>query len=62
LDVTTSILAANANEISSSSNNKLHNDWFKYWFYHEVSSVDEKDHNDKNVKRCSLRVKMGKKC
>jgi hypothetical protein len=32
----------------------------KYWFYHKVSMVEERDNHGKMVKRYPMAAKMGK--
>ena len=49
-----------AKQIAPASKNKWTEDWYRYWFYHVVSLVEEKDESRKIVKRYPLAAKMSK--
>ena len=52
--------ARGAKQISPASKNKWVENWYRYWFYHTVPMVEEKDESRKIVKRCPLAAKMGR--
>lgn len=47
-------------QISPAIKNKWNEDWVKYWFYHKVPLVEEKDRRGKLIKRYPLAAKMSK--
>ena len=49
-----------AKQIAPATKNKWHDGWLKYWFYHKVHLVEEKNQSDEMVKRYPLAEKMGK--
>jgi hypothetical protein len=52
--------ARGAKQISPAAKNKWPDNWCKFWFYHEVPMVEEKDNSNKIVKRYPLAAKMRK--
>ena len=52
--------ARGAKQISPASKNKWVENWYRYWFYHTVPMVEEKDESRKIVKRYPLAAKMGR--
>ena len=47
-----------AKQISPASKNKWVENWYRYWFYHSVPLVQERDDTRKIVKRYPLAAKM----
>ena len=52
--------ARGAKQISQASKNKWVENWYRYWFYHSVPLVEERDDSGKVVKRYPLAAKMSK--
>ena len=52
--------ARGAKQISPAFKNKWVENWYRYWFYHTVPMVEEKDESRKIVKRYPLAAKMGR--
>jgi len=52
--------AHDAKQIAPASKNKWVENWYRYWFYHSVPLVEEKDDSRKIVKKYSLAAKMTK--
>ena len=52
--------ARGAKQISPASKNNWAENWYRYWFYHTVPMVEEKDESRKIVKRYPLATKMGR--
>jgi hypothetical protein len=52
--------ARGAKQISLASKNKWVENWYRYWFYHTIPLVEERDESRKIVKRYPLAVKMSK--
>jgi len=49
-----------AKQISSASKNKWVENWYRYWFYHLVPLVEERDDTRKVVKRYPLAAKTSR--
>lgn len=49
-----------AKQISPASKNKSNEDWYKFWFYHKVPFVEERNGSRKLVESYLLAAKMGK--
>ena len=47
-------------QIAPAFKNKWVENWYRYWFYHTVPMVEERDESRKIVKRYPLAAKMGK--
>ena len=52
--------ARGTKQISPASKNKWVENWYRYWFYHTVPMVGEKDESRKIVKCYPLAAKMGR--
>ena len=52
--------ARTAKLIAPASKTKWNEDWYRYWFYHSVPLVEERDESRKMVKRHPLAAKMSK--
>ena len=52
--------ARSAKQISPASKNKWVENWYRYWFYHSIPLVEERDDSKKMVKRYPLAAKMAK--
>lgn len=48
-----------AKPIAPAMKNEWHDDWLKYWFYHKVPMVEERDQSGEMVKRYPLAARMG---
>jgi hypothetical protein len=49
-----------AKQISPASKNKWVENWYRYWFYHTVPLVEERDDSRRIVKKYPLAAKMSK--
>jgi hypothetical protein len=52
--------ARGAKQISPASKNKWAENWYRYWFYHSVPLVEERDDSRRIMKRYPLAAKMSK--
>jgi len=52
--------ARGTKQIAPASKNKWVENWYRYWFYHSVPLVEEKDDSRKIVKKCHLAAKITK--
>jgi hypothetical protein len=52
--------AHGAKQIAPTSKNKWVKNWYRYWFYHKVSLVEEKNQANRVVRRCPLAARMHK--
>jgi hypothetical protein len=52
--------ARGAKQIAPASKNKWVENWYRYWFYHKVPLVEEKNQANSIVKRYPLTAKMHK--
>ena len=51
--------ARGAKQISPASKKKWVENWYRYWFYHTIPMVEEKEESRKIAKRYPLVAKMG---
>jgi hypothetical protein len=52
--------ARGAKQIAPASKNKLVENWYRFWFYHKVSLVEEKNQANRVIRRYPLAARMHK--